>query len=102
MTAYEIPLSPAPQTFLIGLGSRQVRMTFKWNDVAGHWVLDLEEPTGEPIIMGIPVVTGVDLLAPYGYLGFDGQIIVQSQANIDDIPTFETLGGDGLVFYLLE
>lgn len=102
MTAYEIPLSPVPQTFLITLGSRQVRLTFKWNDVAQHWVLDIEEPTGGQVVMGIPVITGVDLLKQYAYLGFTGQIIVQSQANIDDIPTFESLGGDGLVFYLTE
>lgn len=102
MTAYEIPLSPVPQTFLISLGDLQVRLTFKWNYVAGYWVLDIEDPVNGPMVTGIPVVTGVDLLEPYGYLGFTGQLIVQSQANIDDIPTLQTLGGDGLVFYVTE
>jgi hypothetical protein len=40
-----------------------------------------------PIVNGIPLVTGVDLLAQYRYLGFSGRLWVQGADNPDDVPT---------------
>lgn len=102
MTAYEIPLTPEAQTFQISLGSKQYRLTFKWNEVSSCWLLDIQDAQDVPLVMGIPVVTGTDLLKQYKYLGFEGQLVVQSQSEIDQIPTYESLGSDGLLFFVQE
>lgn len=65
-------------------------------DFFGGWLLDIAEPDrAAPILMGIPLVTGCDLLAPYGYLGIGGGLVVDSLYP----PTLENLGaGVELVF----
>ena len=81
MTAYEIPLSPEPQTFEIALADKSYQLTITWNDVMACWVLDLASETREPIVTGIPVITGLDLLAQYGYLNLGGSIVVQTDGS---------------------
>lgn len=66
MTTFEIPLTPEPQRFEVDLGGRAVRMTLRWKEVdEGGWSLDLDGDDGAPIIGGLPLVTGIDLLEQY-------------------------------------
>lgn len=81
MTAYEIPLSPNPQTFAIELGSTTYQMTVVWNPVLACWVLDIASEDNAPVVSGIPLVTGLDLLAQYEYLGFGGSLVVQTDGG---------------------
>ena len=71
----------------------------KWCDVntdpsQGGWVLDIRDTNNNVIIGGIPLVTGADLLAQYGYknIGGGGQLFVQSDSNPDQVPTYTNLG----------
>ncbi len=81
MTAYEIPLSPKPQTFAIQLAGVNYQLTLTWNDALICWVLDVADANNVPIVLGIPVITGLDLLAQYRYLGFGGSLVVQTDGG---------------------
>lgn len=93
MQTFEIPLTPAAQTFLITLAGVQYQMTLQWRDAVnnGGWVLDIADATGNAIVSGIPLVTGVNLLAPYKYAGFGVELWVQTDAA-DAVPTYANLG----------
>ena len=70
MAVYTIPLEPEPQSFTIALGGKEYRLTVRWFDAPeGGWLLDLATVEDEPVIAGIPLVAGCDLLEQYGYLG---------------------------------
>jgi len=92
-STFEIPLTPAAQTFLISLAGVQYQMTLQWRDAVnnGGWVLDIADSTGNPLISGIPLVTGVDLLAQYKYVGIGVELWVQTDAA-DVVPTYTNLG----------
>ncbi|KAA6459622.1 hypothetical protein DYQ86_16010 [Acidobacteria bacterium AB60] len=100
-TAYKIPLQATNQRFQISLAGVQYQMTVRWNAMNETWVLDLADQSGNPILSGIPLVTGEDLLAPFGYLDLGGQLIVQTSNNTDAVPTFTNLGTLSNLFFVV-
>lgn len=99
-TVFEIPLSATPQRFSISLDGVTYRLVVTWCEPNQAWTLDIHDVDDNPIIRGIPLVTGANLLAQYEYLGVPGQLVVQSDNNPNAVPTFETLGGLGHLYYL--
>lgn len=83
MIAYEIPLTAEAQSFDIALAGVTYHMRLYWNAVLHCWVLDILTEDQTPLVLGIPIVTGIDLLAQYRYLGFSGHLIVQTSAGLD-------------------
>lgn len=101
MTVYNIPLSPQPQVFSIELAAITYRLRFYWNDAEnGGWIMDIASSTDIPIVQGIPLVTGTDLLAQYNYLGFGGAIFVQTPSDEMEPPTFSNLGVGSFLLFL--
>ena len=99
-TWYAIPLTPEPQAFGITLAGREYRLTVRWFDAPeGGWTLDIQEPdNSSPILMGLPLVTGCDLLEPYGYLNFGGELRVDA-----DLPaTLDNLGTDVELVFIVD
>ena len=75
--------------FTIALGGKEYRLTVRWFDAPeGGWLLDLATVEDEPVIAGIPLVAGCDLLEQYGYLGTGGKLAVSG----DVPPTWTTWG----------
>ncbi|MCA8249266.1 hypothetical protein LGN12_19065 [Burkholderia multivorans] len=101
MQIYEVPLSADVQTFNISLSGTIYRLTLVYRGPAG-WVLDIADASDNPLVSGIPLVTGVDLLAQYKHLGFQGRLWVQGAENPDDVPTFEDLGIGSHVFWVTD
>ena len=99
MTPYEIPLSPIPQTFTIDLGATTYQLTVTYNGVSEVWNLDIADQTGVPILQGLPIVAGCDMLEQFGYLKFGGQLIAQTDHS-DDAPTLANLGSTGNLYYV--
>ncbi len=101
MANFEIPLTSTPQTFTISLSGTEYRLTVQWRNADGAgWILDIADTSNNPIIEGIPLVTGVNLLEQYAYLGFTGVLWVQTTADPDAVPTFDNLGvGSHLYWY---
>jgi len=103
MANFEIPLSPSPQTFTISLSGTDYRLTVQWRNAEGAgWTLDIADSGGSPIIEGIPLVTGVNLLEQYDYLGFTGVLWVQTTADPDAVPTFDNLGIGSHLYWFTE
>lgn len=100
-TYFTIPLQSQPQKFSIDLSGLTYNFTVQYRNVdMGGWYLDIADANGVPIVQGVPLVTGANLLAQYAYLGFVGALWVQTQSDPDAVPTFENLGTDGLLYYV--
>ena len=85
-------------------------MTVAWRTEGGAgWVLDIADTNGVPSVMGIPLTTGTDLLAPYRHIGIPGGLWVRTDGDIAAVPTFANLGAashlywdDGVVAVVLK
>lgn len=100
-TYYTIPLQPQPQKFSITLSGVTYNLTFLYrNAPMAGWTLDIADSNNNPILQGVPLVTGANLLAQYAYLGFVGALWVQTQDDPDAVPTFSNLGTDGQLYYV--
>lgn len=75
MVINEIPLTATNQQFSITLSGTVWQMRIIWRDVAG-WMLDILNASGAPVITGIPLLPGQDLLAQYAWLKPGGRLIV--------------------------
>lgn len=102
MAVYEIPLTPAPQSFEIVLSGRLLKLFARWlespaPDAPGGWYLDIYDAPDdlEPVILGIPLVCGCDLLEPYKDKGLNGGLFVSG----DLPPTLENLGTETLLLF---
>lgn len=91
MVVTEIPLTADNQTFSITLNGNALTMRIVWRDKMG-WVLDLQNSSDEDIIAGIPLVTGIDLLAQYAYLGLGFSLAVACDDPATEYPTQTGLG----------
>lgn len=100
MPAYEVPLSAKAESFLIALAGVTYSMRVVFNVNADCWVLDISTDLGEPVVMGIPLITGADLLAQYAYLGIKGTLICQTDYVADAVPTFTNLGSEGHLYFI--
>jgi len=100
MATFEIPTSSEAQTFSIALAGKSYQLTLVWNDQTNSWTLDIADSTLTPIIRGIPLVANVDLLAPYAYLNFGGQLIAQTDNDVSTPPTYENMGSLGHLFFV--
>lgn len=103
MANFEIPLTPRPQTFSVSLAGIDYRLTLQWRDTEqAGWVLDIADAGSHPIIEGIPLVTGVDLLEQYAHLGLGGVLWCQTTAEPDAVPTFDNLGAGSHLYWYTE
>lgn len=102
VTPYLIPLQPTAQVLNITMAGVQYQLTIKWNAQSQSWTIDIADSSGTPILCGIPMVTGCDLLGQFEYLNFGGQLVAQTKDGTDAIPTFTNLGSNANLYFLLE
>lgn len=101
VTSYEIPLEPASQTFQIALAGVTYSITLWWSTIGNCWNIDIADANNIPIISSIPLVTGTDLLLPFAYLNFGGQLVCQTDHAPDAVPTYSNLGSTGHVYFVV-
>lgn len=88
VTQYLIPTTNIPQYFTWQAPDNTTyTLTVKWNDIMQFWFLDVGDIDNSPIVCGIPMVTGADLLGPYAYLDIGCQFFVYNGTNPDLPPT---------------
>ena len=92
MTAFEIPLKNNAQAFNITISNVVYGLLVAWNTFDAAWYLDIADQNSEPILQGLKLLPGVDLLDPYGYLGFGFGLQVQTDHDTFAAPTFDNLG----------
>jgi hypothetical protein len=105
MITYEIPTQAgqpfSEQVTILGI---TYSLFFAWNWVNQTWVVDWFDETGlVPLLRGMPIVTGSDLLEQYNYMrpGWHTimtAITVGPDVNPDTVPDFYNLGGDGHLY----
>ncbi len=102
MKRFEIPLSPNPQRVTVDLNGREVLATFRWKEThEGGWTVDITDPaTNAPLIHGLPLVAGVDLLEPYKYLGIPCRLFLGGDGQKE--ATRENLGKDVKLYMVVD
>ena len=101
MTAYTVPTTPrTPKRITIFLSGTEYTLRFTWNSIASCWILDVSNASGEPLLSGVPIVTGADLLEQFQYVGIYGQMIAQTDNDPGAVPTFDNFGDTSHLFYL--
>jgi hypothetical protein len=107
-TVTEIPtLSGRPFSEIVTWQGASYTLHFKWNRMAQYWLLDIWDGlNAAPILSGLAVVTGCDVLEQFAYLPLAAHTIITvmtiGPANSpDQIPNFTNLGGDGRVYLVL-
>lgn len=99
----EFPLSPESQQMQITLGTTEYTIRFYWcASIYPGWMIDLSSLDGTPLARGIPLTAGEDVLQQLGYLGFEGQIRVATDEDPLVEPTYENLGTNGAVYFIME
>ncbi len=101
-TVYEVPLSPEPQTFKVQLAGEDYQIRLAWNPMMLCWVIDLSAVGGDALIQGMPLVTGLDLLAQYKFLQIGGSLVVQTDFDPDAVPDLDSLGTSGHLYFVME
>lgn len=112
MAVFEIPLEGFNEKFHITIGGIDYGVRALWNVPAQCWMIDIYDAADVPILTGISLVTGTDLLGQYTYLHIgnnqqpgstDVQFVVMTTAvgrSPDETPTQTNLGTDGKLFYV--
>jgi len=100
MTIEEIPLTADNQQFSITLAGTTWQVRILWR--GSCWVMDLQDERGEALVSGLPLVTGVDLLAQYAWLQPGIKLIVVCDANDRDYPTQTDLGSNSHLMVITE
>lgn len=101
MRVFEIPTTPGtPQIKTIALAGVTYTLILHWCEPPQYWVLDIQDSVGTPIVSGLPLITGADLLNQYPYLGVGGMLVVQTDHDVDAVPTFSSLGLTGHLYFI--
>jgi hypothetical protein len=97
-----VPFIPAtPQSLQISINGVTYTMKVRFCVPANCWMLDLSDVSGNnPILQGIPLITGTDLLSQFAYLGLGFSLLVQSNNDPTAVPTFASLGLTGNLYVL--
>lgn len=99
---YEIPLGPSPRRFTIVLSGVLYQLTFTYRNISnGGWIMDLAQSDGTPMVSGVPLVTGANLLEQYPHFGILGALIVVGDVDPDVPPVYENLGLTVRLYYVL-
>lgn len=101
ISVFEIPLQATPQTLSVSLVGVTYNLTVRWNQISLAWVLDIYDQNNNLLVGGIPLVTGRNLLEPYGYLNIGGQLQVQTDTDTLAQPTFANLGSTAHLYFVL-
>ena len=88
-----------PQKFAISLGGQSYNLNLYWNTVNQTWILDINDSGNNPIVNGIQLVTGIGLLHQYAYLGFVGDLFIQTSNDPDALPTYSGMGTTSGLYY---
>lgn len=105
MSYKKIPLNNTPfsqQTFKLTLGIKNINILLKlrYYDLYNLWVADIvDNATSKELIVGMPVVPGIDLLGQYKYLGIGSAYIVAVEPTELQQPDNTTLGSTWVLLW---
>lgn len=104
-TNVEIPTEGGrPFSERITLQGIAYTLVFKWNGVASVWTVDFYDDDAQTaVLLGVPLVTGADLLGQFFYLSLGANTILTVMTigpgvSPDTVPGFNNLGSDGHLY----
>lgn len=100
MTIFEVPTRSVDQSLRISLAGKTYVFRIYWNRFSLVWVLDIASEATVPLVSGIPLVTGVNLLSPFPYLNVGGGLYVQTDGSPDTVPGPLDLGVSGHLYFV--
>lgn len=100
MNVNQIPLAPKAERFSIAMAGVTRILTLHWCAPMTQWCLDIADADSVPIVQGLPLITGADLLGQYAYLGLGGALYVQSDDAADAVPTRDNLGSISRLYFV--
>ncbi len=80
-------------------------LKFRWNARDNHWYMDIDQAL-TPILEGMKVVNGLDLLAQFGHMQVDGRLppgtfeVFDTVPGTDRDPDTDTFGDTVLLLYV--
>lgn len=88
MALYEIPLSAGNQKFTVKLNKLlyKLRLTYRLDT----WYLDILDTAEKPLITGLPLNSGINLIEQYQHILQGG--LFATNANIEEVENFNDLG----------
>jgi hypothetical protein len=90
---YKIPLNGGPERFSITVEGVTYRMRLTYANVGrAGWTLDIGDEGGEPIVCGLRLLPGQDLLAQHKHLGINCQLFVKNTEEEYLPPSYAGLG----------
>lgn len=102
MATFEFPLSPSAQQMSVPIGDQELTFRFAWADSPdGGWFMDILRLDGSPLARGLPLTAGENVLQQFDYLGIPGAIYVQTDNDPLAEPTYDNLGLNGRVFFVM-
>lgn len=99
-TVTEIPLISTSQKFEITLLSVVYNITVRWCAPGQFWSLDIRDQDNVDILLGVPLITGGDLLDGYEYLDIGGELRVVTDYDAGAPPTSSNLGTQSHLYFV--
>lgn len=95
MAIYEIPLRSGNQKFNVTLDKTiyKLRLIYRVNE----WYLDILDTSEKPLITGLLICPGIDLLEQYKHIIPHSLYVTNS--NPDELTTFDSLGSKIKLYY---
>lgn len=75
------------------------QMSVLWNDAQQVWNANIFSSGGAPVVTGVPLVAGANLVEQFGHLGFAGQFRAGTPGS-DAPPTFANLGAAAKLYFV--
>jgi hypothetical protein len=92
--AYSLPVKPYAVKFRIMVGNTDYWFQTQYREAEeAGWVLDLLDANEQPMIMGIALVAGLDLMWQYHHMGVGFSLVLKTRED-RGTPTYESLGTD--------
>lgn len=96
MPSYNLPiLSNRNRTFTKIVGGRTIKVALIYNNALNNWMIYFADlSTGEevPLVTGLALVTGPDILAQFKHLGLGSFNVIHKIPSVgSDSPTISTL-----------
>lgn len=97
MATQVIPVDSSPnQTWQVSVNINGAVVTFfvtlDYNEIAEYWVMAISDSNQNPILNDIPLVTGLNLLRQYQYLGIGSIYLLPIGQQAENYPDDTNLG----------
>ena len=100
MAVFQIPLTNQNQRVQTSLLGITYILIVRWNALAGLWYLDINDVNNKPILNGLPMTAGVDLLKQFKHLGIGGYLVAQNVNAPNEPIAYTGLGVTGFLLFI--